>query len=831
MSSRWKGEGSNQGPTEESATARTSSPTDSQSIPHDEVLRLLGSDPTMGLSTDEAERRLSTYGPNEVAERREIPALRLGKKFWGFTPWMLELTALLSFLLQRYFDVYVIVALLVVNALIGYAQEQKASDAVQSLRKRLQINARTLRDGKWNTLAAKELVPGDVVRVRAGDFVPADLKIIEKAELGVDQSALTGESMTAEKREDDTLFSGTVVRRGEANAVVVATGIKTFFGKTTELLQTARPRLHMEEVTTKVVRWLFLMVGALLALVLAVSYARGVDPLEVIPLALVLVIFAVPVALPAMFTVSMAVGSMELAKSGVLVTRLSASEDAASMDVLCADKTGTITMNILSVAGVVAGEGFHDGDVILYGSLASQEANQDPIDLAFISAARERNLVNQSYSQKQFIPFDPKTRKTEAVVSSDGGEFRVTKGAVEVVAQECGLDLAKGGIEERMNDFASRGYRTLAVGVSKEGGTLEFCGLAALYDKPRPDSKNLINELKELGISVKLLTGDALPIAREISNEIGLGDSLVRAPDLWALMAKQPSEAIQMAEKSGGFAEIYPEDKYDIVKALQAGGHVTGMTGDGVNDAPALRQAEVGIAVSNATDVAKGAASAVLTDEGLSNIVDLVKVGRTIYQRIVTWTLNKIVRTFGVAVFITLAFLLTGYYVVSSLDIVLLLFTTDFVTISLSTDRVRWSKQPDKWNVASLVKVGVLLGVVTVAELFGLLYIGLRFLGLSTSVTSLNTFTFASFFYLGMFTVLTVRERGRFWESVPSRTLLLAIAFDMVAVALAISFGLPGVSPIPLVDLVVILSYLTTFSLVLNDFVKSRLFGRFGVGR
>jgi H+-transporting ATPase len=764
-----------------------------------------------------------------VPERKISPALRLAKKFWGLTAWMLELTMFLSYLLQNYFDVYIIGALLLVNAAIGFAQEQKASGALEALKERLQVNARVLRDGKWQTVSAKELVPGDIVRVRAGDFVPADLKVIEGSELGVDQSALTGESMVVEKREDEMLFSGAIVKRGETNAVVVATGASTLFGKTTELLQTARPKLHMEEVTSNVVRWLLVTVGALIALVLVGSYVDGTNLLQVLPLALVLIVFAVPVALPAMFTVSMAIGSQELAKKGVLVTRLSASEDAASMDILCADKTGTITANKLSVTSVMAEEGFDDDDVIANGALASQEANQDPIDVAFISAAKERNLLNESHVQKQFVPFDPKTRRTEALIVSDGKQFRVMKGAVEAVAQSCGLDLQRAGIEEKISDFAARGYRTLAVAVSGPGGALRFCGLAALYDAPRPDSKKMIEELTGLGVSVKMLTGDALPIAREISNQVGLGDSLVRASDLKSEMEKQPSRAAEIAEKSSGFAEIYPEDKYLIVKSLQSAGHITGMTGDGVNDAPALRQAEVGIAVSNATDVAKGAASAVLTEEGLSNIVGLVEVGRMIYQRIVTWTLNKIVKTFQVAVFIAVAFFLTGYYVVSALDIILLLFFLDFVTISLSTDRARWSKLPEKWNVTGLVKVGVLLGGVTVVELFGLLFLGLRFLGLSGEVGGLQTFDFAALFYLGVFTVLIVRERGLFWNSVPSRTLMAALMADMILVAVLVTVGVPGMTRIPLTFLALVFSYVAVLSLTVNDRVKHVLMGRFGI--
>ncbi len=813
----------------DNAEEEVSGKTSYKDLPHEEVLKALGSNPSLGLSEEEAENRLRKYGRNEVPEKKISPALRLATKFWGLTPWMLELTMLFSFALQKYSDVYIIGGLLVVNAAIGFAQEQKASNAVEALRRRLQVNARILRDGRWHVLSAKELVAGDIVRVRAGDFVPADVKMVEEAEVDVDQSALTGESMTVERKVDDLLFSGTIVKRGETNAVVVATGINTYFGKTTELLQIARPKLHMEEITSNVVRWLLVIVGVLIALVLSASYAEGTNIITVVPLALVLVVFAVPVALPAMFTVSMAIGSLELAKKGVLVTRLSASEDAASMDILCADKTGTITMNRLSVTNVIPWEGFDENSVILNGALASQEANQDPIDVAFISAARERNLLNQTYGQSQFIPFDAKTRRTEATITSGGRRFRVMKGAANVVAQACAVNLEDAGIEDKMTDFASRGYRTLAVAATGKDGALRFCGLVALYDMPRPDSKELIRKLGDLGVAVKMLTGDALPIAKEISNQVGLGNSLVRASDFKTEMEKQPSRAAEIAERSSGFAEIYPEDKYVIVKSLQASGHVTGMTGDGVNDAPALRQAEVGIAVSSATDVAKGAASAVLTDEGLSNIVGLVEVGRMIYQRIVTWTLNKIVKTFEVAVFIALAFLLTGYYVVSALDIVLLLFVVDFVTISLSTDAVRWSKRPEKWNVSGLVKVGVLLGVFTVIELFGLLFIGLSYLGLSKNIELLHTFTFAAFFYLGMFTVLIVRERGPFWNSAPSRPLIVSMIVDMVAVGLLVTVGIPGVTPVPPSYLAIAFTYAMGLSLLVNDRVKHVLMGRFGI--
>ena len=584
----------------------------------------------------------------------------------------------------------------------------------------------------------------------------------------------------------------------------------------------------MEEIISKVIRWLLVMVGILIALLMVVSFVNKINILEALSISLVLVVFAVPVALPAMFTVSMAIGSQELVKKGVLVTRLSASEDAASMDILCADKTGTITANKLSVTSLIPTNGFRENDLILYGALASQEANQDPIDVAFISAAEQRILLNQTYVQEKFVPFDPATRRTEALVRLGRTEFRVMKGAVNVIAEACGMTLVGSEISERTNDLALKGYRTLAVATTAREGTLSFCGLVGLYDNPRPDSKALIEELRKLGVSVKMLTGDALPIAKEISKQVGLGDSVTSAPELRS-EDKDLSKVAQIAEGVDCFAEIYPEDKYTIVKALQTKGHTVGMTGDGINDAPALRRAEVGIAVSNATDVAKGSASVVLTDEGLSNIVDLVKIGRMIYQRIVTWTLNKVVKTFEVSVFVALAFLVTGLYVVSAVDIVLLLFLVDFVTISLSTDTVSWSKEPDRWNVSALIKVGISIGVLTVVELFGLLYFGMKYLGLSRNISQLHTFVFAALLYMGLFTVLTLRERMHFWNSRPSKPLILAVVADMMIVGALVIIGLPSVKPIPFNELLFLFSYIAFFSLAVNDLAKRHFMRRFGV--
>jgi len=783
----------------------------------------------VGLKQAEVKSRLKQYGYNEVPEKKTNPLVGFAKKFWGLTAWMLELIIVLSWLLHKYSDLYIVTALLVVNAILSFGEEQRASRAVKELKKELQVNARVLRDGTWKAIPARELVPGDIVRVRSGDFIPADVQIIQ-GELSVDQSALTGESLEVEKHADDMLYSASIVRRGEANAIVTSTGVKTYFGRTTQLVQVARPKLHIEEVVSKLVKWLLVVVGALLSLALIFSVLRGIALLEILPLMLVLLLGAIPVALPVMFTVSMAVGARELARKGVLVTRLSASEDAATMNVLCVDKTGTITQNQLSIANVIALNGYDEEQAILYGALASNEANQDPIDLAFIAAAKQRNLLNNSFMQKVFTPFAPQTRRTEALVQKDGREFHVMKGAVNAIAQACGLDAnAVEELEAQINEFAQKGYRTMAVARTDHADQPKLVGLVTLYDMPRPDSKQLIQKLRELGVLIKMLTGDALPIAQEIAKDVGLGGNVSRLSYLEAEAKENAVKAAELAEKSDGFAEIYPEGKYTVVKSLQAKGHVVGMTGDGVNDAPALRQAEVGIAVNNATDVAKGAASVVLTREGLSSIVDLIENGRQIHQRITTWIVNKISRTILKSAFVVGAFLVTGKYVISASAMILMIFMTDFVKISLSTDNVRWSKKPETWDVTGLVKVAVVLGLLMVAESFGLLYIGLRYFGLGANEPALHTFSFEILLYFAIFSILVVRERGHFWDSLPSRTLLTALTLGGIIAALMATVGIPGFAPIPFTQTFCVILYAFTFSLVVNDRIKFDLGKRTGV--
>ncbi len=782
----------------------------------------LNVDVAKGLASDQVKERQRRYGLNEVAEKQPNPVLAFAKKFWGLTAWMLEVAIVLSFVLGKYLDLYIITALLLVNAILGFIQERQATRAVGALKQRLQLKARVLRDGIWQTLNAAEVVPGDVIRARLGDFVPADFKILD-AEATVDQSAITGESLPIDKKTGDIVYSGSLVRKGEVTGVVTATGLHTYFGKTTQLVQLARPKLHMEGVISSLMKWLLVLVVSLLVVTAVVSWVRGVNLLDVVSLALVLLVSAIPVALPTMFTITMALGSFELARKGVLVTRLSASEDAALMDVLCADKTGTITENKLSIADIVELNKYTKDDALTFGALASQKANQDPIDLAFFTALENKKIKLDEYEQKKFIPFDPSTRKTEAIVEKKGETFRVIKGAVSAVMQACGTkEDEKATIEQKMDVLANKGYRVMAVAIGKEARAMEIVGLVGLYDKPREDSAKLIAKLRSLGISVKMLTGDSLPIAKQIAQEVGLGDKVSRMADVESTRSQDGMVAAEIVDKSDGFAEIYPEGKYRIVKGLQAEKHVVGMTGDGINDAAALKQAEVGIAVSNATDVAKGSASVVLTEEGLSNVVNLVVTGRMIYQRILTWIFNKIVKTFQVVLFVIVAFLLTGLFVVSAFQVVLLLFLVDFVTISLSTDNVRPSEKPETWNITPLVKGATILGVASVLESLGLLFLGLNYLGLSNTA-ALNTFSFDMLLFGGLFTIFVVRERGNFWKSKPSRPLLIAIIADIVISSIISITGIPGLAPISPVNVVIALAWFFVFGLLVNDQLKTHL--------
>jgi len=797
------------------------------SLPVADLLAVLRVDPETGLARADVDSRREQHGYNEVLERQEHPLLGFLKKFWGLSAWMLEAIIILSAFLGKYPDLAVVSVLLVVNAVLGFMQERRAAGVIAALRRRLPVTARVRRDTEWGVIPARELVPGDIVRVRLGDIVPADVRLLSGA-LSADQSALTGESGEIDKAPGDVLPSGSVIRRGEGNGVVMLTGTQTYFGRTTELVQQARPKLHIEAVVAKVVRWLFVIVGALLGVVIVLSLLRREPLLEMASLLLVLLMSAVPVALPVMFTVTMALGARELAKGGVLVTRLSAVEDAATMDVLCVDKTGTITMNHLAVSGVIPRAPATAADVLLAGALASEEANQDPIDLAFLAAARERHLFDGAAAVKpvSFTPFDAMTRRTAAVIEQDGRRLQVMKGAVRTVAAACGLPaLDVEALAASAGASAKKGYRTLAVAKGPESGPLELVGLVTLYDPPRPDAATLVAELRDLGISVKMLSGDALAIAGEIARGIGLSN-IRRMADLKAASHDSGAAAADLLAGVDGFAGVYPEDKYLVVRQLQAAGHVTGMTGDGVNDAPALRQAEVGIAVSSATDVAKSAASVVLTEPGLTDILTLVEQGRTIYQRLLTWIVNKISRTILKAGFVAVAFVLTGRFVVSAFAMLLLVMMTDMAKISLASDAVRPSRKPETWNIGGFIAVAVMLGAAMVLEALLLLAVGWSRFGLATSDRALHTFSFLVLLYFAAFSIISARERRRFWKTRPGKTLLAALAAEVLVGTALTRVGLSGLAPLPWWQMLAIFAYALFSCLVVNDALKAAMIRR-----
>ena len=786
-----------------------------------ETILNLNSNIDSGLTKCQIEERIKLHGYNEVLEKKSSPVLRFLRKFWGLSPWMLELIIILSAIMKKYQDLVVVSVLLIVNAILSFIQENRASGVLDSLRQRLQVSARVLRDGSWQLIPARDLVPGDIIRLRVGDIVPADIKLFSCV-LSVDQSALTGESLDVDKKEGDILSSGSIVRRGEGNGIVLLTGAKTYFGHTTELVQQAKPKLHIEAVVAKMVQWLFIIVSTLILGVIVVSQSRGMPLVNILPLMLVLLMSAVPVALPVMFTVSMAIGSAELAKRGVLVTRLSASEDAAIMDILCVDKTGTITMNQLALSTVIPLNNSTEIDVLAAGALASEEANHDPIDLAFLSEAREKQVFGKipPITPVSFIPFDTRSRCTEAVFDQNGQRFRVMKGAVRTIAKTCGTSITDIRIhEERLREVTEKGARSLAVARGPENGPFELIGLVALIDPLRPDAKQLIAELNSLGIFVKMLTGDGLHVAQEIGNALNL-KNIHRISDIKASGDQTTEDSINLLEDSDGLAEVYPEDKYTVVRQLQAIGHIVGMTGDGVNDAPALRQAEVGIAVRSATDIAKGAASVVLTDPGLIDIIALVEQGRSIYQRILTWIINKISRTILKAGFVAVAYLITGKFVTSAFAMLLMVLLNDSAKISLATDHVRPSRNPETWKIGGFITLSIVIGVAMVLESLALLGLCWSWFGLASNEGVLHTFSFLIMLYMAVFSIISIRERKSFWRSKPSKALALALFFDALLGTFFAIVGIPGLTPLPWWQLLVVFSYAAVMCLVINDTIK-----------
>jgi len=730
-----------------------------------------------GLTAAEAVKRLKQYGPNMAEEEHRHPFLALLGKLWAPVPWMLEVTIVLELLLGHYAEAEIIGVLLVVNAVLSFVQEGRAQNALALLRQRLTIQARVMRDGHWQLCPAQDLVPGDVLHLRMGDLVPADVRV-ESGQVQVDQSALTGESVPVEVASGQMAYAGTQVKRGEVTGEVSATGTRTAFGKTAELVRQAKTGSHLETIIFKIVTALVILDAALVAAVLIYAAIAAMPLGETLPFALILLVASVPVALPATFTVATALGAMELARQGVLVTRLSAIEEAAGMDVLCSDKTGTITKNELEVVALHCYAPCTEEELLRLALAACDESTQDPIDLAILATARHQGIPAPGPERVRFIPFDPATKRSEGFLQEAGEINRVVKGAPQVVQALC--PTAEDSIAHDVEGLGAEGSRVLAIAAGPEY-ELRIIGLIAMRDPPREDSRRLVQNLRDLGIRVLMVTGDGPATARAIARQVEIGDRSCRREELQEDIDTQ-------IRNCDVFARLLPEDKFVLVRGLQQAGRTVGMTGDGVNDAPALKQAEVGIAVANATDVAKAAASLVLTSPGLANVVAAVETSRRIYQRMLTYTLNKIIKTFEIALLLSVGLMLTGIFVTTPKLIVLLLFTNDFVTMSIATDRVAFARTPDRWRIRPLTFTALTLAFFILILSFGIFFWARDHLQLP--LPQLQTLIFVMLVFNGQATVYLVRERRHFWSSRPSRWLMTSSLLDLAIVSVMATQGI-----------------------------------------
>jgi H+-transporting ATPase len=761
---------------------------DLKALPVSEVEKRLGTSPD-GLSQAEAEKRLTDYGPNEIEEHKTNPLLQFLTYFWGPIPWMIEVAVILSGVLRHWPDLFIILLLLLANAAIGFWEEHQAGKAIAALKAELAIKARVKRDGKWITPAARELVPGDVIRVRLGDIVPADARLLEGDPVEVDQSALTGESLPATRKPGDAVFSGSIIRQGEIGALVYATGSNTYFGKTAELVQEAQTVSHFQRAVLKIGTYLIILAVTLVTVIVAVSILRGDPILTTLQFALVLTVAAIPVAMPTVLSVTMAVGARLLAKKQAIVSRLVAIEELAGVDVLCADKTGTLTQNTLTLGDPFSVDGVSADQVILNAALASRADNDDPIDLAVLAGLTDKQAM-QGYQVVHFQPFDPVHKRTEATVkAADGSTFEVTKGAPQVILTlSDSAGPVKTAVEQAVNAFAARGFRSLGVARAEGDGPWQLLGVLPLSDPPRDDAKATIATARRMGVTVKMVTGDALAIAKETAKKVGLGSDILDAAGLDDVKHEETAVVAESIEKADGFAQVFPEHKFHIVDVLQGRGHIVGMTGDGVNDAPALKKADCGIAVSGATDAARAAAAIVLMTSGLSVIIDAIEESRKIFQRMNSYAMYRIAETLRVLLFMTLAILIFNFYPLTAVMIVILALLNDGAILSIAYDNVHYKDEPEAWNMRLVLGIATVLGVVGPVAAFGLFYLGDRVFHLGHP--QLQTLMYLMLSVAGHLTIFLTRTRGPFWSIRPARILLIAVLGTQALATLIAVYGL-----------------------------------------
>ncbi len=819
----------------------------SAKMPVDEVYSAVDSS-SKGLTAEDAAARLQACGANAIVAEKKSPLKELFKFFWGPIPWMIESAAALSLIAEDARDFAIIMFMLVFNALLGFWEERKAGSALDALKKGLALKARVLRDGQWSEIGASLLVPGDVVRIRLGDVIPADGKLIEGEYLSVDQSALTGESLPVSKQSGDIVYSSSVVKHGEMLAVVTATGSNTFFGRTAQLVAGAGNISHFQQAVMRVGNFLIVIALALCLILSAVVLYRdhvasgSIDFQEVLRLVkfvLLLAIASIPIAMPAVLSVTMALGALAMSRKQAIVSRLQCIEEMAGVDILCSDKTGTLTRNQLTLDMPVLFEAATTEECILGGALASKEEDNDAIDLAVIGGLADKSAL-KNYTQTRFVPFDPVSKRTEATVKMpDGSAVRFTKGAPQVIVNMSDMsDEQKSKADGVVKELASRGYRALGVAKSADDGkTWKFAGIIPLFDPPRDDSAETIRQAREHGLSVKMVTGDDIAIASEISGKLGMGTHIQSATALFEGNSPDhlPPHECECIEKADGFGRVFPEHKYGIVKALQSRGHIVAMTGDGVNDAPALKQSDVGIAVSGATDAARAAASLILTAPGLSVIITAIETARQIFERMLSYTIYRIAMTMDLMVFVVLAMLvfpqvagaggvMEAFKPLTATMIIILALLDDIPIMAIAYDNTRIDPKPVHWQMGRVLSVSTVLGIMSVIETFGLLFIGMYFLneevmGVVIDPTHLQTMVFLQLVVGGHLLLFVTRTSNRFFvKPFPSVQLFWAITGTQIFAALMCGFGW-AVPQLPWTLIAIVWLYSAVWMFVL-DIVK-----------
>ncbi|BDD11823.1 plasma-membrane proton-efflux P-type ATPase (plasmid) [Fulvitalea axinellae] len=774
---------------------------DARKLEASEMAKRLVTDLDKGLTGQEASDREKFYGKNTI-ESKSTPAwLEFLSFFWGPIPWTIEAAAILSALVRHWSDLIIISLLLVFNAVIGFLQRSKAEKAVDALREKLALKALALRDGKWQQVRSADLVPGDMVRIQAGNILPADVKLVDGDFLSVDQSSLTGESMLVMKENGDICYSGVVAKKGSMKGLVYATGRDTYFGKTAELVSEASAKSHFNRAILSIGKALIFISVALAVVLVAVMLIKGSSFLTLLQFALILVVASIPAALPAVLTVIMSRGAVTLAKAKAVVTHLESIEEMAGMDVLCSDKTGTLTRNQLSLSDPYLVEAKDEEELMLAAAVASEDATEDPIDKLMVGAVKDKkSLADLRRNTEHFQPFDPVNKRSEALVDTPEGKELFVKGAPQVIADLMeGKDEEVKRVKDEITELASGGLRTLGV-ARKQEGSWHFLGLVTITDPLRADARKTIESARNMGVGVKMITGDNVAIARKVGKELGLSKEVFAAGDAFKDVKATDSDTVS-ADLSGKiaradiFAEVFPEHKYTIVKALQAQGHIVGMTGDGVNDAPALKQADTGIAVKGATDAAQAAAGVVLTSEGIGVVIQTIEEARRIFEKMNSYAIYRITESIRIMFFVVFAMVAFGFYPITAVMIILLALLNDVPIMTLASDNVRVSASPVRWNTKKIIRMAWFIGIFGVFETSGLLLLGRNQFHLDQA--SLQTLIFLKLAVAGHMTLFVTRTKGRFWKRpYPSAPLLWSAIGTKLVVTLIAGFGFGLVKPL-----------------------------------